>query len=39
VTAEARAFEDVIALAPEQWWSVFFPIWPDLVVSPGRTDP
>ena len=39
VAAEARAFEDVIALAPEQWWSVFFPIWPDLVDSPGRTDP
>jgi phosphatidylinositol dimannoside acyltransferase len=30
VTESARAFEDVIALAPEQWWAVFFPIWPDL---------
>lgn len=28
--AEARAFEHLIALAPEQWWSVFFPVWPDL---------
>jgi KDO2-lipid IV(A) lauroyltransferase len=28
--AEARAFERLIALAPDQWWSVFFPIWPDL---------
>jgi KDO2-lipid IV(A) lauroyltransferase len=28
--AEARAFEREIALAPEQWWAVFFPIWPDL---------
>ena len=29
-TAIAAAFEDVIAVAPEQWWAVFFPIWPDL---------
>ena len=28
--AIARAFERVIAVAPEQWWAVFFPIWPDL---------
>jgi phosphatidylinositol dimannoside acyltransferase len=26
----ARAFERVIEKAPEQWWAVFFPIWPDL---------
>lgn len=26
----ARAFERVVADAPEQWWAVFFPIWPDL---------
>ena len=26
----AAAFERVIATAPEQWWAVFFPIWPDL---------
>ena len=26
----AAAFERVIADAPEQWWAVFFPIWPDL---------
>jgi hypothetical protein len=25
--AEARAFERVIADAPEQWWTIFFPIW------------
>jgi len=25
--AEARAFEEFIAIAPEQWWTVFFPIW------------
>ena len=29
--AEAGAFERLVADAPEQWWSVFFPIWPDLV--------
>jgi KDO2-lipid IV(A) lauroyltransferase len=28
--AEAQHFERVIALAPEQWWGMFFPIWPDL---------
>jgi KDO2-lipid IV(A) lauroyltransferase len=26
----AIAFERIIADAPEQWWAVFFPIWPDL---------
>jgi lauroyl/myristoyl acyltransferase len=26
----ATAFERVVAVAPEQWWAVFFPIWPDL---------
>jgi phosphatidylinositol dimannoside acyltransferase len=30
----ARAFERVIADAPEQWWAVFFPIWPDLEADP-----
>jgi KDO2-lipid IV(A) lauroyltransferase len=30
VTATAKAFEDLIADAPDQWWAVFFPIWPDL---------
>jgi KDO2-lipid IV(A) lauroyltransferase len=29
----ARAFERAIAEAPEQWWAVFFPIWPDLQVE------
>ena len=28
--ALARAFERIIESAPEQWWAVFFPIWPDL---------
>jgi KDO2-lipid IV(A) lauroyltransferase len=27
---EARAFEEIIVEAPEQWLSLFFPIWPDL---------
>jgi len=31
----ARAFERVIADAPEQWWAVFFPIWPDLASEPA----
>jgi KDO2-lipid IV(A) lauroyltransferase len=26
---QARAFEKLIGEAPEQWWSVFFPIWED----------
>ena len=30
MTLLAAAFEDLIADAPEQWWAVFFPIWPDL---------
>ena len=25
--AEARAFERAVADAPEQWWTVFFPVW------------
>ncbi|MEP7360122.1 MAG: lysophospholipid acyltransferase family protein [Chloroflexota bacterium] len=28
--AEARAFERAIADAPEQWWTMFFPIWADI---------
>jgi KDO2-lipid IV(A) lauroyltransferase len=30
MTRLAAAFEDLIAEAPDQWWAVFFPIWPDL---------
>jgi KDO2-lipid IV(A) lauroyltransferase len=26
---QARAFERLIAAAPEQWWAIFFPIWDD----------
>ncbi len=29
----AAAFEELIADAPDQWWAVFFPIWPDLEVA------
>ena len=29
-SAMARAFERIVEDAPEQWWAVFFPIWPDL---------
>jgi KDO2-lipid IV(A) lauroyltransferase len=39
----AAAFERVVATAPEQWWAVFFPIWPDLETapppSPARATP
>jgi phosphatidylinositol dimannoside acyltransferase len=30
LTQLASAFETIIADAPDQWWSIFFPIWPDL---------
>lgn len=30
LAAEARVFERVIADAPEQWWAVFMPIWPEV---------
>ncbi|MFL5680739.1 MAG: lysophospholipid acyltransferase family protein [Chloroflexota bacterium] len=26
----AERFEQIVADAPDQWWSIFFPIWPDL---------
>jgi phosphatidylinositol dimannoside acyltransferase len=34
----ARAFERVVADAPEQWWAVFFPIWPDLGGAAAREE-
>jgi KDO2-lipid IV(A) lauroyltransferase len=37
LATEARAFERVIAVAPEQWWAVFFSIWPDLEEWASRT--
>ena len=30
MTGLAVAFERLIEDAPDQWWAVFFPIWPDL---------
>ena len=30
VANQARAFERAVADAPEQWWSLFFPIWADI---------
>ena len=32
LAAQARAFERAVADAPEQWWTVFFPIWDDIRV-------
>jgi KDO2-lipid IV(A) lauroyltransferase len=28
--AQARAFERAVADAPDQWWTMFFPIWDDI---------
>jgi KDO2-lipid IV(A) lauroyltransferase len=39
VTRLARAFEAAITDAPEQWWAVFFPIWPDLAADEPTSDP
>ena len=36
MTRLAAAFEELIADAPDQWWAVFFPIWPDLEASAGE---
>jgi KDO2-lipid IV(A) lauroyltransferase len=35
----AAAFERIIADAPEQWWAVFFPIWPDLEAEAAAAEP
>ena len=29
VEQQARAFERIVAEAPEQWLTIFFPVWPD----------
>ncbi len=31
---EAAAFERAVAAAPDQWWAIFFEIWPDLENPP-----
>jgi KDO2-lipid IV(A) lauroyltransferase len=36
MAAQVGAFEGLIADAPEQWWTIFFPIWPDI---PGGRRP
>jgi KDO2-lipid IV(A) lauroyltransferase len=36
--AEARAFERVVAAAPEQWLAIFHPLWPDLEPASGRPE-
>jgi phosphatidylinositol dimannoside acyltransferase len=35
----ATAFEELIADAPDQWWAVFFPIWPDLEAKADVGEP
>jgi lauroyl/myristoyl acyltransferase len=35
----AAAFERIISDAPEQWWAVFFAIWPDLEAAPEAQEP
>ncbi|MEX1169964.1 MAG: hypothetical protein WEE50_07465 [Chloroflexota bacterium] len=37
MTGLAGAFERAVAVAPEQWWAVFFPIWPDLEAGLAAT--
>ncbi len=39
VAATAAAFEDLVAEAPEQWWTVFFPIWDDVGPRPRGEAP
>ena len=34
MTGLAASFERIIEDAPDQWWAVFFPIWPDLETAP-----
>jgi KDO2-lipid IV(A) lauroyltransferase len=38
MTRLATAFEELIADAPDQWWAVFFPIWPDLEAQSGAAE-
>lgn len=43
MTGVARAMEESVAEAPDQWWSVLSPIWPDLDpearAGTGRLEP
>jgi hypothetical protein len=27
LAVEATVFEQLVAVAPDQWWAVFYPIW------------
>jgi lauroyl/myristoyl acyltransferase len=36
--AIATAFQRIVEDAPEQWWAVFFPIWPDLEAAPANDE-
>ena len=38
MTRLAAAFETLIADAPDQWWAIFFPIWPDVEAEAGVGD-
>jgi KDO2-lipid IV(A) lauroyltransferase len=38
LTNEARAFEELISQAPDQWTAIFFPIWPDLAAEGADED-
>jgi lauroyl/myristoyl acyltransferase len=33
IAAEVRLLEETVGRAPEQWWSLFFPIWSDTMSS------
>jgi lauroyl/myristoyl acyltransferase len=37
LAGQSAAFESFIAEAPAQWWSIFFPIWPDLEAEAAGT--
>jgi KDO2-lipid IV(A) lauroyltransferase len=39
LAAAAAAYERLIAEAPEQWWSIFQPLWDDLPVETGASGP
>src|SRR5205823_1351259 len=37
IAQQVAAFERVVADGPEQWWTLFFPIWEDIDGSPTET--
>ncbi len=36
LAAEAATFERLVGEAPEQWWTVFYPIWDGIGPRPRR---